>query len=278
MKKDKIFFFADYEGIRQALGQSFLVTVPDANARNGIVNGANVGVDPKITGVLAQVSGNSQRPAHPNKDGTPSGLGTATTVGNQVIHEDYLLARADWTISTKDSLFGRYVSDIAQANSPTSINYWPVSDHNHNQFATIQERHIFSPTLLNQFSVSFTRPLETERALYRTRQYPAGFPDAARRDHRRYGLTSLGANFTNPFRFLENKFTEEDDLLWTKGSHSLKIGMHVRRHQINSYSYTYWNGQSRLPRPGDFLQGKPSLVSERRPETPTATATSATSA
>ena len=35
VKKDKIFFFADYEGIRQALGQSFLVTVPDDNARNG---------------------------------------------------------------------------------------------------------------------------------------------------------------------------------------------------------------------------------------------------
>ena len=37
-----------------------------------------------------------------------------------------------------------------------------MNDHNHNQFATIQERHVFSPTLLNQFSFSFSRPLETE--------------------------------------------------------------------------------------------------------------------
>ncbi len=42
--KDKVFFFANYEGIRQALAQSFFVTVPDDNARNGIVNGVNVGV------------------------------------------------------------------------------------------------------------------------------------------------------------------------------------------------------------------------------------------
>ena len=178
-----------------------------------------------------------------NKDGTPSGLGNATTVGNQVIHEDYLLARGDWVISTKDSLFGRYVSDIAQANSPTSINYWPVSDHNHNQFATIQERHIFSPTLLNQFSVSFTRPLETEtEPNIAPGNVLQAFPGRQDVTLSITGMTSLGANFTNPFRFLENKFTEEDNLIWTKGSHSLKIGMHVRRHQINGASYTYWNG------------------------------------
>ena len=44
----------------------------------------------------------------------------------------------------------------------TAIPLWPVSDHNHNQFSTLQERHVFSPTLLNQFSFSFSRPLETE--------------------------------------------------------------------------------------------------------------------
>ncbi|HSR06042.1 MAG TPA: carboxypeptidase regulatory-like domain-containing protein [Bryobacteraceae bacterium] len=260
VKKDKVFFFADYEGIRQALGQSFLVTVPDDNARNGIVNGANVGVDPRIAGILA---------LYPRATSViGNGLGTATTVANQVIHEDYLLARGDWTISSKDSMFGRYVSDIAQGNFPTSINYWPVNDHNHNQFATIQERHIFSPTLLNQFSFSFSRPLETEtEPNIAPGNVLQAFPGRQDVTISVNGLTPLGANFTNPFRFLENKFTEEDNLIWTKGSHSLKIGMHVRRHQINGASYTYWNGNYTFPGLLNFLQAKPTLFTGAPPAT-----------
>ena len=35
IKKDSRFFFIDYEGYRQALGQTVLGYVPDLNARNG---------------------------------------------------------------------------------------------------------------------------------------------------------------------------------------------------------------------------------------------------
>jgi hypothetical protein len=168
VRRNKLFFFTNYEGIRQLLGGSSVVTAPDNNARQGLVpcaiatnvacnsatGLANVGVAPSVAPLInlyptvTTVLGN--------------GLGTTTTVANQIIHEDYLLARADYTISDKDALFFRYVSDIAQVTSPTPIPLWPVNDHNHNQFSTIQERHIFSSTLLNQFSFSFSRPLETE--------------------------------------------------------------------------------------------------------------------
>jgi len=182
-------------------------------------------------------------------------------VANQVVHEDYVITRLDYTLSEKDSLFFRYVSDYANAVFPTPIPLWPVNDHNHNTFATIQERHVFSPTLLNQFSFSFSRPLETETEPY-TAPNNILQPYPGRQDITIAvtGLNSLGANITNPFRFLENKFTEEDDLLWTKGSHNIHFGMHVRRHQLNSYSYTYWNGQYTFPSLVAFLTGTPSAV------------------
>jgi hypothetical protein len=264
VKKNKLFFFTNYEGIRQLLGGSSLITVPDNNARNGLVpcnlatsvpcvNGlANVGVAPAVVPIIAlyptatTVLGN--------------GLGNTTTVANQIIHEDYVIARADYTLSDKDAMFFRYVSDIAQVTSPTAVPLWPVNDHNHNQFATLQERHIFSPTLLNQFSFSFSRPLETEAEPFNAPNNILN-PFGGRQDVTiaTTGLTALGANITNPFRFLENKFTEEDDLLWTKGSHSIHFGMHVRRHQINSYSYTYWNGQYTFPSLVALLTASPSL-------------------
>jgi hypothetical protein len=264
--KDKLFFFADYEGIRQLLGGSSLITVPDNNARNGLVpcnvatqyacnsatNLATVPVNPSSAPIIALY------PAATSSLG--NGLGNATTVANQVVHEDYVLFRIDYTISSKDSIFGRYVSDVANAVFPTAVPLWPVNDHNHNQFSTIQERHVFTPTLLNQFSFSFSRPLETETEPYNA---PGGilqaFPGRQDVTISTTGLTALGANFTNPFRFLENKFTEEDDLLWIKGAHSFHFGLHVRRHQINSYSYTYWNGNYTFPSLVALLTGTPSL-------------------
>jgi hypothetical protein len=267
VKRDKLFFFVNYEGIRQLLGGTSKVTVPDNNAHNGFlpcnVAGAsytcdpttglaNVGVNSKVASLLALY------PAATVPIG--NGLGNAFTVANQVIHEDSVVARGDYTLSARDSVFFRYVSDIAQVTSPTAIPLWPVNDHNHNQFSTIQERHVFSPTLLNQFSFSFSRPLETETEPNNVANgVLQAFPGRQDVTISVTGLTALGANFTNPFRFLENKFTEEDHLMWIKGSHTLKIGMHVRRHQINAYSYTYWNGNYSFPGLTALLTATPSL-------------------
>ena len=265
IKKDKLFFFVNYEGIRQLLGGSSLVNVPDANARQGLVP-CNIASGYTCNGGLAQVPVNSNiaqllqlYPAATSPLG--SGIGTTTTVANQIAHEDYVIGRVDYTISANDTVFFRYVSDTADAIIPTLVPLWPVNDHNHNQFSTIQERHIFSPTLLNHFSFSFSRPLETEAEPYTApnnilEPYP-GRQDIAISVN---GLTGLGANITNPFRFLENKFTLENDLLWTKGNHNLHFGMHFRRHQINSFNYTYWNGQYVFPSLVAFLTGAPSSV------------------
>ncbi len=266
IKKDKLFFFVNYEGIRQLLGGTSLVDVPDNNARQGLVPCSIASGYTCNSNGLAQVPINSNiaqlLQLYPVATAVlGNGIGTTTTVANQIIHEDYVIGRADYSISNNDTLFFRYVSDYANAVFPTPIPLWPVNDHNHNTFATIQERHIFSPTLLNHFSFSFSRPLETESEPYAApnnilQPYP-GRQDIAISVT---GLTGLGANITNPFRFLENKFTEEDDLLWTKGSHSIHFGMHVRRHQINSFNYTYWNGQYTFPSLVSFLTGAPSAV------------------
>ena len=267
VKKDKVFFFTNYEGIRQLLGGSTLVNVPDANARQGLVPcSLATGYTCNSSTGLAQVPVNSNiaqllqlYPAPTASVG--NGIGTTTTVANQIIHEDYVIARVDYSISSKDSVFVRYVSDVANAVFPTAIPLWPVNDHNHNQFATIQERHIFSPTLLNSFSFSFSRPLETETEPFiAPNNILEPFPTRQDVAISVSGLTGLGANITNPFRFLENKFTEEDDLLWTKGRHNIHFGMHVRRHQINSFNYTYWNGQYTFPSLVAFLTGAPSAV------------------
>ena len=50
--KERTFFFADYEGLRQSLSQTNTITVPSQNAHNGILVRGNVSVDPKVVPYL----------------------------------------------------------------------------------------------------------------------------------------------------------------------------------------------------------------------------------
>src|SRR6266403_288817 len=50
--KNRTFFFVDYEGTRQSKGISTVATVPSENARNGLLAGGNVTVDPSAAAYL----------------------------------------------------------------------------------------------------------------------------------------------------------------------------------------------------------------------------------
>ena len=81
---------------------------------------------------------------------------------------DWGQIRVDENISVSDTLFGRYTTDksylfqrvrtlimvllLASDSRNLRIAYW-----SYDQFATISENHIFSPTVLNQFRFSYSR-------------------------------------------------------------------------------------------------------------------------
>src|SRR6185312_2410773 len=103
IKRDKLFFFVNDEELRKSLGQTVVALVPDANVHKGILNGAPVTINPVIAPLLA---------LYPLPTTTlAGGVGSISQVDSQVGNENYLLARVDYTISTKDSLFVRYVRD-----------------------------------------------------------------------------------------------------------------------------------------------------------------------
>ena len=93
--------------------------------------------------------------------------GSAVSVANRTASENYVLGRYDYNISDKDAFFARYISDKANYTEPfggggfaggSQAPYWPEQDYSHTQFATIEERHIFSPTLINVAHMSYSRP------------------------------------------------------------------------------------------------------------------------
>lgn len=153
-------------------------------------------------------------------------------------YDEYIL-RGDHSISASDRLVGRYYYDrffnvgtyggdlLAYGQGST------ISSHN----AVIQELHIFSPTLLNDFRFAFTR-------IVSNRQPPANTPTAATfgvpifqppipaiQSISISGYFSTGANPTA--RFPRTGFSWLDDLRWTHGQHSFSFGGSYERDQLN---------------------------------------------
>ena len=269
IKKDKMFFFVNYEGLRQLLGETQVAFVPDANTHQGLLpcaaapgtpcgaNGlANVGVAANVASTLALY------PLPTAELG--GGVGSVHEVASQIGHENYLLARFDYTVSANDSLFMRYVRDTANLVEPfsgSSIPLWPEQDLTANHYATIEERHIISPTLINIARVSFIRPEDSAAAT--SNLAPLEYFPGRENGEVSFGtgnISSIGANQLLPFGLPENKFFYGDDVFWTKGAHSIKFGMEVERVDSNTYAPFLWGGQWTFPSLQAFLQGTAATV------------------
>jgi len=231
IKKDKLFFFVNDEELRRSLSQTVVALVPDANAHQGIVNGVNVGINSAVAPLLALYP----LPTTP----VAPGVGSIPEVDTQTGTENYLLGRVDYTISSNDSLFVRYVKDFGDITMPFLGSplppRWPEVGSTRNQFATIEWRRVISPSMLNLLRFSFTRTRETD-VQARPDQAPAlnFFPE--RRQNGGVivtGLSSLGTSIFAPLLEVQNKFPLSDDFIWTHKAHSLRFGGVLDRVQSN---------------------------------------------
>src|SRR5215471_2654841 len=244
IKKDKLFFFVNDEELRRALGQTFVAFVPDANAHNGIVNGVNVPINPRIAPILA---------LYPIPATSVNGVGQIPEVDTQTGNENYLLARVDYTLSSKDSLFVRYVRDYGDIVNPFLGSplppRWPEVGQTRNQFVTIEERRVISPTLVNLLRFSFTRTRETD-VQAKPDPTPAldFFPERGQNGGVNItGLSSIGTSIFAPLLEVQNKFPLADDVFWTHGPHSLRFGGSFDRVQSNFQQQGWWGGFYTFP-------------------------------
>jgi hypothetical protein len=270
IKKDKLFFFANYEGLRQVLGSTQAAQVPDAAARAGYLpvntgttanpvwvyqpyaktaTGSSctatytAGVSNCVSNPLVQNILNIY-PATPLSGLTTNGIVQILTQGNAIGSENYGVMRIDYNLGSNDSLFGRYIVDNATRYSPynasnTAIPYFPEDDFTRNQYVVIEERHTFSATLINLIRAGFSRPNQTAAP----GATPAGAPASVSalqffsRELASVGVTGLSGigedNSHLPYALGLNRFTYGDDVLWTKGAHSIRIGVDIDRVQYN---------------------------------------------
>jgi TonB dependent receptor len=213
--------------------------------------------------------------------GDLGGYFQATAIQNLISPEDYVMGRVDYNIGTNDSIFGRFTfDDTRQINNPEDpLGIFPEFDNVRNQFLTITEKHIISPTMVNAVRFGFTRvnenshtaiglsssqlsaaglasdPLDFTRTLFNEPEVPDGVVSPDFFDT----IAPVGPNADRPYLIVQNKFSGGDDLSWTHGAHSLKVGALVARVQTNVTQVNYAAGTDYflIFSLQDYLQGEP---------------------
>ncbi|MDQ3009468.1 MAG: carboxypeptidase-like regulatory domain-containing protein, partial [Acidobacteriota bacterium] len=150
IKKDKTFFFASYESLRERLGRTLNSAVPDANARNGILPTGTVTVSPAIKPYLD---------LFPLPNGPSIGGGLANYFFNfsQRLDEHFVQARVDHNLNAKHQVFARYTYDKANQFLPTDFPQFPRTFFSRNQFATIEHTWLLTSRTINTFRFGFSR-------------------------------------------------------------------------------------------------------------------------
>ncbi len=256
IKKDKLFFFVNYEGVQLVQGEAKLGNVtgcrPDETLAGLGASTARCAIT--ATNPLTAAAVARTLMEWPVATTIVNGQPEALTSAAQRAHENYVLGRFDWNISDKDSFFARYISDKSQfvepyggggfAGGAISAN-WPEEDLSHTQFSTMEWRHIVNPTLVNVVRMSFSRPGTNEFTTQGPASASVGGVDplqffgatGGRQDGivSVGGLTGIGGALQLPFNTTQNRYTEADDVTWTRGSHNVRFGASVSRLQSNTY-------------------------------------------
>jgi hypothetical protein len=261
--KNRTFFFADYEGIRQSKGLSTVVTVPSAAARNGNLIGGNVTVDPAAAAYLTFYP-------VPTPANTTGDLGTVTFTAQQVVSENFFTSRVDHRFSDKDSLFGSYMYDKTPYSSPDGLNNVEFNTLTSRQFVSLEETHIFSPSFANSIRIG-----GNHEAVNNNQSLKAINPDAARADLGVGGTAFAGrdasqvligggvTDFTggvggSPTYFYHwNSVQLYDDAFITKRTHSIRFGIAFERMLLNAVADTDPNGIWRFTDLQGFLTNNP---------------------
>ncbi|MBI4481276.1 MAG: TonB-dependent receptor [Acidobacteria bacterium] len=261
--KDKAFFFANYEGLREGLGLTSISTVLTQSAKEGNLSTGRVTVDPAIKPILDLYPLPNGRIF---SGGDTGEFAVATTAATE---EDFVVGKVDHQLSGSHSYFVRYTFDDASIVRPDSLK---INDNNagsRRQFFTFDLRSIASPTTLNAFTFGFNRTLT-----FNGRLTPiVDLPNISFVPGRPMGLIDItglegfpgGPGATDLDLFAYNVFQWRDDLNWNRGRHSMKFGANVERIHMNMNSTNQENGNFRFGSIPDFLRNIPELFRTQVP-------------
>jgi hypothetical protein len=195
--KDRLFVFADYEGLRQSKGIPTVAGVFSNNARLGIITdpseittyGLSASAPNLHTAGSACVAGSGNPgtpagsgnpgtwlsassnvcvdnysaallglfPTSPNVKAKNADISTFVFAGVQSVPEDFGTTRVDYKIGNNDSVFGTFLKDEAVYNQPDAFNDVVTQSTTSRTTISLEENHTFGSSFVNAARVGFNR-------------------------------------------------------------------------------------------------------------------------
>ena len=259
LRKDKTFLFGNYEGFRQDLNQTSVAFVPGLAARAA----AAPSVQPLLNLWITPPAGTPEL----NVPGQPFGISQVFSSPLQTIREDFGTLRVDQTFSPSDSLAAIYTIDDGGDVTATPANPYSTDILNlREQVLSVEETHIFTPSILNTARFGFSRA-----GYFFTGEPTPGTPaasvpgflsglqvgavvvggSAASNPQAQIGLA--GSNNGSNLPIARNIFTYEDRLTLTRGRHQFSFGAWFQQFQSNEKIALSQYGQATFPSVAQFI-------------------------
>jgi hypothetical protein len=263
IRKNKAFFFVDYEGSREAAKTVLVDNTPLPAWQTGDFSGLNVTVKDPTTGQpfpgnmipanrINPVSQKAQAFFYPPPNFGPPGLQSGNWRGlvpgqSGFTHFDDFDVRVDYNFSSKDIVFAR----VSYRRLPVIADDGNISPDGfrtqirNSRSAVVSWTHNFSPTVLNEFRTGMARMenffFPNLVGLDVIKQLGIQGIGVTQPLHDVPAITITGITSTdvaNPYTdTLDTNFEWTDNLSWTRGSHFLKFGVDAIRDQLSKVSW-----------------------------------------
>jgi outer membrane receptor protein involved in Fe transport len=258
IRRDRTFFFADYEHLRQREGLTQITNVPTLAERNGDFSQSFL-PPPVIPGTMTPFPGGvipsfSQNPIGqaiaalypaPNRSTPGANFVSSPTLRDDVDHFD---VRLDHKLSDASSLMARYSFNDRRFFEPfasaVAVPGYGTDVPRRGQNLAIGYTHAFGPALVNEFRFGYGR---VSIGVFQENQgtsinQQVGMPELSS-DPRDWGLSQiavtgfspLGDEFTTPQESATDTVDFSDAITWARGPHMFKFGGGARHIAQKAY-------------------------------------------
>jgi hypothetical protein len=210
--KDRTFFFINYEGLQQVLGQTLIGFVPSPSYRASVLQNS-----PQLLNLLNAYPNGQAPTSNPN-------VLSWTGAGRQTQKENFGLVRIDHRFNDRMIFYARLNLDQGELSVPNGDSSGYLRDtvvtEDSPKNGIIDLEHILSPNLINEMKAGVNRvPFTTTNQSVIPIQVQVA------------GLTTLRDNLRQVQHMTTYSFA--DTLSYVTGRHSLKAGFGLRRVQAN---------------------------------------------
>lgn len=293
LKKNKIFLFVNYEGLRQSTAIPLTAHVLTPNARLGIVQGATAAGNPSVklttpwTGPCPYPNMTNLAPGQatvcvdntvekfinemdplPTAGANLSGnIALRTFDAQEPVTDNFFTFRSDFNISSKDTFHVSYYQDHSGWEKPNALNTSIGGFQVPHAAISLEETHIFTPNLINTIRAGYNRsnllspqianlnPAATDTSFGMLPGLPAPGLGSLAGGGGGGRLTGFGGYNPNPgFEQWTGLTQGYDDASYIYGNHSVSFGAMVLRDHDNMINSSAGGGSVGFSSISDFLQ------------------------